>query len=490
MAKQKVTPELQQVATPKNDIFRHFINDTQTNPDPVILRESRGKGVGIYEDLFRDPQIWSTLQTRTLAVIGKEWEVIPTSDDAKDVKISEFVKQVLLGFNYDAARQTLLSGIVTGFKPSEVMWEQSEGDVWIKDIVGKSARRFSFDLEGKLRLLTMSNMISGEEVPEKKFVVFTNPSKNGSPFGDALGYPLHFPVWFKTHGIKYWMIFTEKFGSPTPLGIYPANTSEKNKTALLNIVTAFHQDTAATLSDEFELRLVEATRKGEGTYPALLAFMNAEISKVILGHSASADATPGKLGNENQAGNIRQDYIKADADNLSAGLNNTLIRWIVDFNFPDVKKYPKVWVRTEEEQDLLGLAQRDKTLVEMGVPFSKKYFNDTYGLPVPEDEEDTLVVPQAPAPLPTFAEKVTGRDILGEQSKIDTLGDNALGKVELDLSALQKIIDNSTSFSDLQRKIKKASGAIDMKEFRKTLEQAIFIANLQGRSLEDARTET
>ena len=396
-------PVTDEIATVENDIYQDYIGKVQVNPDRILRSESGGKGIELYEDLLRDDQVGSNLQTRKLAVVGREWDVTPATESREDRRIADFVKEVLLACNYDDGRKTLLTGIVTGFKPAEIMWEYSEGQVWIKEIAGKASRRFTFDLNRNLRLLTIGNMIDGEAVPPRKFVVYTNASDNGSPFGDGLGRLLYWPVWFKKHAIKFWMIFADKFGSPTAVGKYPPGTPQAQQDDLLSAIDAIQQESAIRIPNNVEIELLEATRSGSvNTYESLCTFMNAAISKVILGQTLTTEMSGGsgsyaasKTHNE-----IRADYTKADADSLSAALNNQLVRWITDYNFPaesrrssGIARYPKVWIRTGAEKDLKALAERDKTLiVDMGVPVGARYFYDTYGIPQPEEGEEMVRV--------------------------------------------------------------------------------------------------
>ena len=389
-------PVIDEIATVESDIYQDYIGKVQVNPDRILRSESGGKGIELYEDLLRDDQVGSNLQTRKLAVVGKEWDVTPGGDKREDRKVADFVKEVLLACNYDDARKTLLTGIVTGFKPAEVLWEYSEGQVWIREIIGKAPRRFTFDLARNLRLLTIHNMVEGEALPSRKFVIFTNASDNGSPFGDGLGRLLYWPVWFKKHAIKFWMIFADKFGSPTAIGKYPPGTPQAQQDDLLAAIDAIQQESAIRIPNNVEIELLEATRSGSvNTYESLCAFMNAAISKVLLGQTLTTEmgAGGGSYAASRTHNEIRADYTKADADSLCAALNNQLVRWIVDYNFPGVNRYPKVWIRTEQEKDLKPLADRDKVLVvDMGVPVGKRYIYDTYGIPQPEEDEELVGV--------------------------------------------------------------------------------------------------
>jgi phage gp29-like protein len=390
-------PVTDEIATVEKDIFQDYIGKVELNPDRILRRESGGKGIELYEDLLRDDQVGSNLNTRKLAVVGKEWEIVPASEKRQDRKIADYVKEALLACNYDDARKSLLSGIVLGFKPAEIMWEYSEGQVWIKEIIGKSSRRFVFDLSRNLRLLTPRNMVEGEEIPGRKFLVYTHASDNGSPYGDGLGRLLYWPVWFKKNAIKFWMIFADKFGSPTAVGKYPPGAPAAQQDELLAAIDAIQQESAIKIPNNVEIAFLEATRAGSvNTYESLCNFMNAAISKVILGQTLTTEMSDkgGSYAASQTHNNVRGDYTKADADSLSAALNNQLVRWIVDYNFPGVTAYPRAWVRTEAEKDLKPLADRDKVIVvDMGVPVTTDYIYDTYGIPKPREGEELLNPP-------------------------------------------------------------------------------------------------
>ena len=497
-------PTMDEIATVRNDIIQDYIGNVVLNPDKVLRTESGGKGIELYEDIMRDSEVQSALQTRKLAVVGKEWEIVPASDDAEDMKIAEFVEDVLKQCNYDAARQSLLSGIVLGYKPAEVMWEYSEGDIWIKEIIGKASRRFVFDLQGRLRLLTMQNMIEGIEVPDRKFVVYRNTSDNGSYYGDGLGRSLYWPVWFRKNGIKFWAIFCDKFGSPTGVGKYPAGTIKEKQNDLLDAVTAIQQESGIIIPDNMIIELLEATRAGSiNTYETFCAYNDKAINKVLLGHSAATESTPGKLGNEQGSMDIRQDYIKADADSLCECQNNSLIKWIVDYNFPDVTEYPKVWIRTEPEEDLKLLADRDLILVrDLRLPVAKKYFYETYGIPQPEEGEELIEIPATtPTPNPSQEGNYPGRQQYAEnrgdahrrdtmprvptaeQQALDGLIDNAGSAAAASLAANEQMIlgvmESSKSYDEAREKLQGLN--IDMKEFETLIERSALAGLVFGK---------
>jgi phage gp29-like protein len=165
----KKKPITDEIATVEKDITQYYLGK-------VLTSEGRGEGLKLYEDLERDDRVFSEMQKRKLGVVGKEWSIEPASDDAQDVKISEFVEQNFKEIKFDRACEELLDGILKGFKSAEIMWDYSEGDIWIKEYRGRDPRRFTFDKQNQLRLLTWANMIEGEEIPDRKFQLLTGRS--------------------------------------------------------------------------------------------------------------------------------------------------------------------------------------------------------------------------------------------------------------------------------------------------------------------------
>jgi phage gp29-like protein len=415
----KIPIEKGEIATVQNDITQVYLGKALLNPDTVLSSEARGAGLKLYEDLERDDRVFSEMQKRKLSLIGKEWEIEPATDDAQDVKIADFVTGNLNEIKFDRACEELLDGILKGFKPAEIMWDYSEGDIWIKEYRGRDPRRFTFGIDNALRLFTWGDMIAGVELPERKFQLFRFGEKNNNPFGTGLGNKLYWPVWFKKNGVKFWAVFLEKFGQPTPWGKYPPGTDKDSQTKLLDAIKSMQTDVGVITPDNMTIELLEAARASSvDSYEKWGTFWNEAITLVILGQTATTTGTPGKLGSEEARSDIRQDYLKADADRLSEWLNEQSIKWLVDYNFPGVKKYPKFWKRTEPEEDLKPLAERDKILIkDIGVPTPVSYIRDTYGIPEPEDGEEMISVPQTPSPFglqdnplsPAFAEDLRAK---------------------------------------------------------------------------------
>lgn len=496
MASKKETPERNEIASAATDfdMFQGYL-DHLPNPDEVLALEAGGD-IRVYDNIGRDSRASSNLRTRALAVIGKEWTIVPFSQEAIDIKVAEYVEKVFLGFPFDKARRSILrGGTLKGFGVGEVMWEASEGDVWISDLKYRQQRRFRFDLQGNLLLLTVNDpqgvnvTLRGGRLL-KKFQVVTFGDEAETPYGVGLGRELYWPWWFKKNGIKFWLQFCDKFAGPTVRGEYEPNTKPEDQAKLLAAAQAVHSNSAIIHPKGMNLSLLEAARSGSiTTYRELTEFMNAEITISILGQTATTVGTPGQLGNQDAQSEVRSDLVKADADALCEAFNARVggfIRWLVDYQFPGLGRYPQIWIDCEEEEDKKTLAERDNSLSQAmdqsGLRLTRSYYIKTHGLEEGDVEVKQAVGPTPPSPA--FSEP--GGDLYPDQAALDAALDAFLGSQADDalagtLRPVIKAIQDGTEPDTVMEQLIAAFPKMNTAELEQLLAQAIFVADLWGR---------
>ncbi len=481
------------------DIFSGWINRLE-NPDPTLRTESGGKGLKLYDEVDRDPHAGAVLQSRYLAVISKEWEVLPGEEPGtigrprnvtRAQRIAEFVEDTLRNINFDQARAELLQAILYGFYGAEIIWDVREDSIVPARIRSKHPRRFSFTMDREPRLLTPQDMIEGEVLPDRKFIIFTYGSSD-NPYGKGLGQKLWWPVWFKKNGIKFWLIFLEKFGMPTAVGKYPPATPPEQQAALLSAIDAIQNETGIKIPDTMAIELLEASRSGNVTYEALCRYMDKQISKAVLGQTATTEGTPGKLGNEEAQEDTKQDIIESDAGLLDECLNQTLIRWLVDYNFPNVANYPVFHTRTDEGEDLKELAERDRMLTkDIGLPVAQRYFYETYAIPEPEEGEAVVTPSTEPSldPGNDLKKKEFSEAVRDESpaATLDALGRNALNAADMAtlVDPLKGLLDQCETLEEFRDRLLEVYADMDETSIGDLMQQALTLADLAGRH--DAR---
>jgi len=412
-------PDLREIVVPSTrDLWGTYPSSGLT-PQKLarIFKEADAGNVYRQMELFsemeeKDSRLAANLQTRRLAVASLPWNVTPASDDKRDKEIAEFVQANLE--NIPDLRDDfsdILDGIGKGFSITEILWEIRDGKVWIQDLKWRHQRRFTFlpkdytkpeaIVTGIPRLLSSDFSSVGEELPPNKFIVFTSRARSGFANRGGLLRSVAWLYLFKNYDLKHWVTFAEIFGIPFRLGKYPTGATAEDKEALLKAVINIGQDTAGIIPDTATIEFIEAQKNSStGVYEALANFCNREMSIAILGHPGSSEATPGRLGGEDNAENVRRDLLKADASALANAIRWQLVKPLVDFNFGPQDGYPGFEFDTSPPLNLKEEAQRDKILVaDIGIPVSKRFIYEKYNLAPPEDDKDTLQVAPASSPF-------------------------------------------------------------------------------------------
>ncbi|GCL64355.1 DUF935 domain-containing protein [Pseudaquabacterium pictum] len=414
-------PILQEIASIKRDIHRVFYGGIlQLNEDDTLKSRGGGKGLKIYDELKRDAHAGAVLAKRKLAVTSRPWKVEPASESAIDKQAAELVEKALKHLRFNHLCKRLLEATLKGYSVAEVLWEVRDGYVLPARVMARDARRFVFGIDDELRLLTRENMVMGEAMPPRKFIVHRRGADDDSPYGTGLGGMLFWPVFFKRNGITFWLTFADKFGSPTAVGKYPNGSDKASQAKLLQALSAIAQDAGVIVPDGMVIELLEASRTGSvDTYEKLVRYMDEQISKAVLGETMSTTAAAAGLGS-NQAGvqnDVRLEVAKDDGDELDETLSDSLVRWIVEYNLPGAG-LPRLEHCFEEPEDLAKRAQRDKTITEMGWEPTEAYMLETYG---------DGWVKKAPAPMPQMLlpGAAPGTDPGADPAAVQPMGDTA-----------------------------------------------------------------
>ncbi len=370
-----------QIATAARNPFLPQYSRLLLPDDDTIASRGNGKGLRIYDEIERDCHAFAVLDKRKRAVVARPWEVRPGKKTAAGKAAAALVQEQLAGMNFDRLSYGLLDAVLKGFAVVEVLWEANGARLTAALALSRDQRRFVFDVDSALRLLTFENMLDGEELPARKFVVHAWGSKEANPYGLGLGTRLFWPAWFKRQGITFWLTFADKFGSPTALGRYPAGTGEDDRTRLLSALEALANDAGVIMPDSVQVELLEAQRSGSiDTYDKLVRYMDEQMSLAVLGEqlTTTPKATGIGSGLAEAHNDVRIELARWDADLLSETLNQTLVRWIVEFNLPGAP-LPTVWRVIEAPEDLGARAERDRKIYDMGFRPTLAYVTDTYG---------------------------------------------------------------------------------------------------------------
>lgn len=483
------TPELnREIATSSNgrDITIGYLGEMRVSADKLLRRRSGGD-LALYEDVLSEPQVMSTYQQRRNAVTSCEWRVEAASDRRIDKKAAEWLESNLRHVGWDNVTDKMLYGVFFGYAAAELIWTVRDGLLAWDKIKVRDRRRFRFTVDGELRLLTLQNMLEGEPCAAPYFWhVATGASHDDEPYGLGLGHWLYWPVLFKKNGIKFWLTFLEKFGSPTALGRYDVGATPTEINRLLGALAAIQTDGGVVVPKGIEIELLEAARSGTADYKTLHDTMDETIAKIVLGQTmTSEDGSSEAQANVHH--DVRQDIIKADSDLISESFNRGPVRWLIENNFAGAG-LPRVFRVIEEEEDADKSAERDTKVKSLGFKPSLAYVQERYGdhweLATPV--APTAGAPGQPAPPAQFAEGASPLE--AADAIADRLALDAGAQQQAWLARVREAVDASSSFDDLSARLAGLSAELPTEAVAEVIRQATVAGQLAGR--DDVRTET
>lgn len=461
----------EQIATRDRSIDFHTLGMYLPNPDSVL--KALGKDIKIYRELRADAHVGGCVRRRKAAVKALEWGL---DRDAAQRRVTKSVESIFADLDLSRIITEMLDAVLYGYQPMEVMWGKVGGYLVPVDIVGKPADWFVYDQDNQLRFRSRNNSIQGEPLPPRKFLVPRQDATYDNPYGFADLSMVFWPTTFKKGGLKFWVQFTEKYGSPWIIGKHPRSATPTETDQLLDSLDAMVQDAVAVIPDDASIEIKEAAGKtgSAEVYERLLTFCRSEVSIALLGQNQTTEANSNRASA--QAGlEVTRDIRDGDSAIVEETMN-TLIRWVCDLNWGDGAR-PVFSLWEQEEVDKV-LAERDEKLTRAGAKLTPAYFKRAYKL----QDGDLVEAAKADVPAAEFAEGEEAPDQEALDAALEALSVDVLNAdAQSMLAPLLTRIEASARPDELLGALAELYPDMDACGLQERLAQAIFVARLWGR---------
>lgn len=428
MSENSPAPVMREIARPDPLGLQYFSRfDT-----PAQLLRSESASARFHRDIYdlyedmedKDAHLYAVLQSRKNGVLARPRKLVAASDAPRDCRVRDFIQNAFDSLNsLDGALSALLEAIPRGFAVVEILWKMERGRVLVQSLKSRPQRFFRFDADGELLLaqsshtdparrnsavppssrlylspspihpLAPSTHQDAQPVPPRKFLVMKHEASPEHPAGRALLAKAYWYYWFKKNNLKFWVLFNEKFGSPTIVGKYRLGATDEERNRLMEVIQSLQNDTGVAVPETIALEFLEARRSGTiNTYRDLADWCNDEISKLALGATLTSGEgrRSGSLALGEIHDRVRSEYIEADIRALMGVINSQLIRWLVDFNFGRDVPAPRLLMDTTDDENLESELRVDQELVKMGVPLPLSYFYERYKRPSPRPDDRAI----------------------------------------------------------------------------------------------------
>jgi len=362
--------------------------------DPILQGRGAAHDLRLFDEVRGDAQVWSTLQQRRDAVVAMPWNVKPGDDRPASVEAAQELTEQLTALPMDTIARRLLWGVFYGYGVGECLWGIKGNRVTFENIRVRRARRFGFDVDGQLMLRPTINRNPGL-MPDKKFwVMSVGSDTDDEPYGLGLAHLLYWPVYFRRHGLRAWMVALDKFALPTAVGRFPSGTAQEDIDKALAALKAIRSNSSIMMPDKFPVDYLESSKSAGMDYHKFHEFLDGMIAKIVLSQTMTTDDGASRAQGEVHM-DVRDEVAQADADLLCGSFNEGPATWWTRWNYGEDAAPPLLVREKDEPEDADKAASRDKNLKVVGWVPSEERVRSVYGegyeraAPSQEPPEDT-----------------------------------------------------------------------------------------------------
>lgn len=350
----------------------------------------------------RDPHYLGVLGTRRRSVSQLDITVEDASDDPIDVEIGEALREWIKRDELTDEMFNILDAIGKGYSFTEIIWDTSTGQWNPIQLKYRDPRWFTFDREDLDTPLMLDDAGQPQPLPAGKFIQARIAAKSGIAPRSGLARVILWCYLFKKYTERDWAIFTQTYGQPLRVGKYDASASEQDRETLFRAVANIAGDCAAIIPESMMIEFIETGSLGSSLdlYERRADWYDKQVSKAVLGQTATTDAETGGLGSGKEHRMVQEDIERADAKALAAVLNRDLVRPYVHLNWPGHGKFPRIVIARPETEDLKKLSDALAPLVDRGLEVDADDIRDKFGLRQPRQGANMLRPAAKTAPQP------------------------------------------------------------------------------------------
>ena len=334
----------------------------------------------------RDPHYLGVLGTRRRAVSQIEITVKAGDDSAEAEADAKMVREWIDRDELTDEIFDILDCIGKGFSQTEIMWDTSEGQWMPGRLEWRDPRWFRFDRHDLKTPLMLDDHGAELPLPPFKFITAMIRAKSGLPLRSGLARVAMWGYLFKKFTERDWAIFTQTYGHPLRLGKFQPGASDEDKRTLLRAVTNIAGDMAGIIPETMMIEFIEAANVGaaHALYKERCDWLDQQISKLVLGQTATTDAVTGGLGSGKEHREVQESIERADAAALAAILNRDLIRPWMQLNGGPRQVYPRLIIKRPEQEDLKAFSDAIGPLIDRGLEVEQATIFGKFGLPEPK----------------------------------------------------------------------------------------------------------
>jgi phage gp29-like protein len=402
------------------------------------------------DKITRDSTVTSSIGSRKAATLKKE--ILISCDD-------EFIKENLEAiFDYDTL-DSILDTPYQGFSVFELNWSQKDDFNFYPKLVERNYKEFQLHKD----VLKFAGNGLAEDIAPYKAIHATYKAKYNKLYGQPIYAPLFWLIEFKNASLEFWIELLERFGTPWVIG-----KTEGNKDDLADEIYNMLGGDGAVLDTEDSIDLKTISSSDKANFKEIIEYIDDQIRQLILGGNLTSNVKGGSQAAATVHNEIREDLAKAD-ENIVNKIIKEIIKNFKELNHIDIEIIGRLKDIDDPNKEL---ADRDKVIVDMGFELESDYIEKTYGVKVKPKEAN--IIPNSK--LLSFSKTLPQDELELQSNSIDTINPLTFQKQIL------KLVENSTSYEELQESLLDIYPNIDTKDLVDLLFRNLANSDIQARA--------
>ena len=461
----------------------------------------------------RDSHLLSVSSKRFKRVSKFDWEIVPNDSTPDAIAQAEFLSDFYSDitvyaegnrrekFGLKKAIRHLMTATANQYAACEIEWLPGTGEDGTIRVALDTVRADYFDQSGgTMKVYADAYSGDGLEIPDDKFIIHRAD--------EALMIAGSILFVMKQISLGQWNQFADRFGMPGLIGTAPESASQASRDVLQKVVENWVATMAAVLPPGYDVKTVQAAVSGS-LLPAALLVDWCDSAQSVLWAGGNL-TTKSESGSGTLAGGAQRDQelevAEDDADSLAETLDMQLSAPAVKFQFgqPLLCSFK---FKVAKAIDLAAAIQVDAALIKgLGVKYALADLRAKYGVRAPEDDEEIVTPPAAPAQgdssLPTVpslrseisgtdgtALKASGRlpvasgqlDVGAEAQAIaGAHGEAGRAALQTMLDKLHGIVGHAATAPELEAQLKTLQGSLPTEQFQRVVQELLGTALKAG----------
>lgn len=366
----------------------------------------------------RDDMVRAALALKRAARLATGYRIQAASKKRDHVEQAEFCKYVLeerLEGSLSTVLNQTMFAFGRGFSIQEKVWEDRPyssgpwaGKIGIARIKQKPTAHFFFKSDRFGNLLEdglwQEKPLEGgggpiamqyDRLPVKKFFIYTHDMIDDDHYGRSDLRAAWRPYELKNNIYPAWRDFMIRFGAPLLVAMLKGGTelTGDQRSKVMTFLEKLRRGTVALLPEGVKIEdlVAKLAQTHTSTYDEAMRSCDRAIARAVL--LPSLILSEGERGSqalgESHVGTLWS-VLDYEGVVLCDGFNESVIRDLIDMNFPEPDAYPYIAFDPFADRDLKPAAEVLEKLVNAGYAPKEEWVFERFGIPIEESEDEEV----------------------------------------------------------------------------------------------------